>query len=122
MSENGRYVSEDSKAVLRNISPNFMMLYEKLAREAYGNELRRWKMSQKFHLMQHLCEDVIPRFGNAKFYLTYSDEDLMRVITEICLSLHPTTVSHMAMYKWAVMFFDLAADVEIIDVSDVDSD
>jgi hypothetical protein len=101
-----RFMSDAAKLELVGLSQSFLQLYEKLSREALTAGQRKWKMAAKFHLFQHLCELQIPLYGNARFYWTYSDEDLQRIVKEIALSLHPTTVAHMLLYKWAIVFFD----------------
>jgi hypothetical protein len=77
-----------------------MQLYVKLSTETLDSGLRRWKLAQKFHLWQHLCELQIPMFGNARYYWTYGDEDLQQIVKQIALSLHPNTVCEMLLYKW----------------------
>jgi hypothetical protein len=101
-----RYISEASKIELRGLAVNFMEIYHLLSKEAFNARLRRWKIAHKFHMFQHLCEIQIPNFGNARWYWTYSDEDFQRIIKEIALSCHPSTVSHMVLYKWVIVFFE----------------
>jgi hypothetical protein len=104
---NPRYICDADKAKLAPLVQSFIGVYEKLSREALRLHMRRWKMVQNFHMFIHLAEIQIPKFGNARFYWTYSDEDLMKLIKEIALSkLHINTLDFMVLYKWAIMFFD----------------
>ena len=119
--EEGRFVSDNARQELAYISETFMVIYEKLSKEAFHQNIKRWKLVHKFHLMQHLLEDQIPNYGNAKWYWTYSDEDMQKVCKEIGLSLHPSTICSMLLYKWGCIFF-CDSDSEHESESDDESD
>jgi hypothetical protein len=102
----GRYVSDAAKIELPKLAQTLIQLYHLLSKEALGMRLRRWKMPQKFHMFQHLCEIQIVLFGNARFYWTYTDEDLMKMMKEIALTAHPSNVAWMTLYKWGILKFD----------------
>ena len=121
LDEEKRFLRDAAKSELVHISENFMDIYEKLATEAVAARLRRWKLVQKFHTYQHLCERQIPMFGNGKWFWTYSDEDLQRIVKEIGITLHSSTICHMILYKWAVVFYECGGIMLVID-SDSDSD
>ena len=95
----GRYLSEKSKQELP-----FMGIYYQLSLEAVQMRLRRWKFAPKFNLFQHLCELQMVKFGNGRFYWTYSDEDLQRILKNIAVRNHSSTVAWMTLYRYAIWF------------------
>ena len=78
-------------------------LYAQLSVSAVGGP-KAWKMTQKFHMFLHLCEDQIPNLGlNPRWYWTYADEDLVGLLIEVAHSCHVRTLAPTAMTKWLLM-------------------
>ena len=102
----GRYLSEKSKQELPILVQSFMGIYYQLSLEAVQMRLRRWKFAQNFHLFQHLCELQMVKFGNGRFYWTYSDEDLQRILKNIAVRNHSSTVAWMTLYRYAFWVLD----------------
>ena len=102
----GRYLSDDAKRKLPKLAQSFMQLYRKLSKEAYDARERKWKFAPIFHLFQHLCERQMIYAGNGRFWWTYPDEDMQRVLKNIAVQCHKRTVAWMTMYRWAIVVFD----------------
>ena len=62
-----------------------------------------WKLTPKFHLLLHLVEWQIPRWGNPRFYWCYADEDMIGQIMEVAKSCHPSSMAEVALFKFAVL-------------------
>ena len=78
----------------------------KLSKEAIVKHKRMWKSVPKFHVFVHIC-DLAVVLGNPKYYWTYSDEDLQRVIKEVATSCHPRNMEQVVLYKWLIYTFEL---------------
>ena len=103
MKEQPRFLSRSAKAELRGLSVAFMDVYSQLAEAAVAAKVRMWKMSPKFHIMQHICEHQ--SWINPRMVWCYGDEDLQHLVKVVALSCHPTTTAHMTLYKWCVCNF-----------------
>ena len=51
----GRWLSEAAKDEVEPMGRLLFNIYRNLSREALGERRRAWKMTQKFHLWEHLC-------------------------------------------------------------------
>ena len=84
----------------------FMGCYMNLSREAVGKQTRAWKMTPKFHFFVHLCDLQAPMWGNPRFYWTYADEDLQRVMKGIAIACHTMNMAPRVIFKLLCMKFD----------------
>ena len=103
MAEEGRFLSEPAKLELSRLSVAFMDVYGQLSASAVADRVKMWKMTPKFHLLQHICEHQC--WINPRVVWTYGDEDLQHLVKEVALSCHPRTVAHMTLFKWVVCTF-----------------
>ncbi|CAK0877612.1 unnamed protein product, partial [Prorocentrum cordatum] len=89
--ENDMFPPQPVKDEMAQLARAFMNVYGRLSVGAIANGIRAWKMTPKFHMFVHMSEhqNVI----NPRFYWTYSDEDLQRIMKEIAKSLHPSSAS-----------------------------
>ena len=101
------FLSPRAKESLPKLGRRMMGLYTALAEEAASQNVRKWKMTAKFHLFQHLLEWQCLEVCNPRFYWVYADEDLQRHVTEIASSCHSRTMCEVSLYKWMVLTFDL---------------
>ena len=62
-----------------------------------------WKLTPKFHLLLHLVEHQAPLWGNPKHFWCYCDEDMIGHMVEVASSCHPSTMSEVALYKYALL-------------------
>ena len=99
-----RFLSRSAKAELVRLSVGFMDVYNQLSSDAITSKVRMWKMSPKFHLLQHICEHQ--NWINPRVVWCYGDVDLQHLVKEVALSCHPITIYHMVLYKWLVCNFD----------------
>ena len=62
LANGGRWFSDEEKAEIQNIGKNFLAIYRNLSFEALHDpdSPRKWKMTQKFHLFEHLCSKQAP--------------------------------------------------------------
>ena len=105
LSEHPGILSEGAKRELGSLSLYLRQIYVNLSREALGKRIRAWKMTGKVHLFEHLCQDQVS-WGNPTGWWCYSDEDLQRIVKEIALSCHVSTMDYMVLYKWLIHVFD----------------
>ena len=101
----GRYMASEKLEEFSNITKWLVKIYLQLAREAANSCKRLWKMTGKFHYFEHIGGEQA-RVCNPRYSWTYSDEDLMRIMKEVALSCHPSTVAHMVLFKWVIWFFE----------------
>ena len=104
--EEGRFLSDGAKQELPVLGRTLLELYLKLSKEAIVKHKRMWKSVPKFHVFVHIC-DLAVVLGNPKYYWTYSDEDLQRVIKEVATSCHPRNMEQVVLYKWLIYTFEL---------------
>ena len=50
-------------------------------------------------MMVHIAENTPV---NPRFFWTYADEDMVRIVTGIAKAAHPRTLALTVMHKWAV--------------------
>ena len=81
-------------------------MYATLARRAFDRNVRLWKMHPKLHMWEHLTEEQAIEFGNPRYWWTYADEDLVGLMTEVAVSVHPKTLACNVLYKWLLLHFD----------------
>ena len=94
------FLERNERDELARLSVAFIGMYRHLSVEARGNEERAWKMTPKFHLMQHILEHQ--SWINPRMVWTYGDEDLQKIVKEIAVSCHTSTMAHMVLHKWVV--------------------
>ena len=102
-----RFMSEGAKRELAELSVVFFNMYSNLSAEALGKEVREWKMSPKFHLMQHILEHQT--WINPRNVWTYADEDLQKIMKAVARSSHAMNVPFTVLLKWMVHLHDSAA-------------
>ena len=104
ISAHPRFLPRADRDRLCMLSRTFFSMYHWLSADAVSNNERWFKMTPKFHLMQHILEHqtwVSPRMS-----WTYGDEDLQRILKEVATSCHPRTVAYMVIFKWLCTFFE----------------
>jgi len=99
-----RFLSPAARQQLIRLSRAFMAAWAKLSTEALQKGQRAWKMTPKFHLMQHILEHQ--SWINPRFTWAYADEDLQRILKDVALSCHSNNTPFMVLFKWAVHMFD----------------
>ena len=99
-----RFLSPAAKAELADLSIVMMGMYGRLAVEALGQEKRAWKMTAKFHLVQHICEHQ--SWINPRESWCYADEDLQRLLKGVAKSCHPLNTPFMVLHKWLCIVFE----------------
>ena len=57
----------------------------------------------KVHLLLHLVEVQVPRWGNPRFFWCYADEDVVGQDVEAASACHPSTMAEVALYKHCLM-------------------
>ena len=105
LASNSRFCGDAAKARIREVGRLLTPMYSKLSKYSFDAGLRLYKMSPNMHLFLHLCEDQIPVYGNAHFYLTYSDEDLVGQLVKLAKGLHPNTLVISLLTKMALFGF-----------------
>jgi hypothetical protein len=103
LSEGDRFLSNAQKDELSRLGALFLTLYGDLSKEAVTNGVRAWKLTPKFHAMIHICEQQA--FLNPRFSWTYRDEDFQRLLKQIAVQCHPSTVPHTVLYRWLIGIF-----------------
>ena len=116
ISSEGLFLSPHVRMRTPQIGVDLSGLYAKLAKLCFDREERRWKLSQKFHLWEHLAEDQVPEWGNPRYWWVYGDEDLVREMISVADSVHPQTLAISCLTKFLWCIFD-----ELL-VGDVDAD
>ena len=105
--DEGQYLSAGAKASIPKLGRQLCVLYAQLAREAFEDGERFWKMNPKLHLFLHLCEWLVPELGlNPRQYWTYGDEDVVGQLVEVARSCHVRTLASTALFKWFLLFFN----------------
>ena len=104
MESEPRFLSVASKDMLVRLSRAFTGAWSRLASAASERGERAWKMSPKFHLMQHILEHQ--SWINPRCTWVYADEDLQGILKGVALSCHSKNTPSMVLFKWAVHTFD----------------
>ena len=116
LKENSQFFCADAKERIPKLGNQLAAIYAKLSRAAYNANQRLYKTTPKFHLFIHLCVDQIPKAGNARFFWTYSDEDLVGQLIKLSRGLHPSTLCISLLCKWLLLVFDeMLLDVDLSD-------
>ena len=100
-----QFLDEATKAELPTLGRKLTHVYTSLAAAALAEGAKRWKMSPKIHVFDHLCCWQAIELGNPKFYWVYADEDLVGQMIEVSQSCHPLTVAATALFKWVLLAF-----------------
>ena len=100
------WIPTDVQDELKEGVRGFMACYNALSHEALNADMRNWKMTPKFHLFVHLIEVQLPSWGNPRYFWTYGDEDLQRIMKSVALSCHPLNLEPMVLFKWLCIKFD----------------
>ena len=101
----GRFFTASAKTEIAENARNLLTIYTQLAQESLDKQERMWKLTPKFHLFLHLCEIQCVTWGNPRWYWTYADEDLQKVMKAIALSCHPSRLASEMLRKWVVNVF-----------------
>ena len=91
---------------IKTLGARLAMLYSSLAKKAFEDNRKLWKVTPKLHLFVHLCEWQAVEFGNPRYYWTYPDEDLVGLLIDIAQSCHPRTMAVNSLFKWLRLAFD----------------
>ena len=104
MDSEPRFLSAAARDKLVRLSKAFIGVWTKLSINSLARHERGWKMTPKFHLMQHILEHQ--SWINPRYTWVYADEDLQRILKAVALSCHVRNTPHMVLFKWAVHTFD----------------
>ena len=110
---NSMFVTDQAKVSFARIGNQMPAMYSRLSRMCFEQGMRLWKLSPKMHLFVHLCcEQLI--MGNPRYFWTYSDEDLVRIMVGVAESVHPRTLPISVLSKWLWCVYDqLLVDPDI---------
>jgi hypothetical protein len=101
------FFSESAKEIMPVIGQRAAELYTMLSEHFLdAGKGRMFKPTPKLHLWEHLTEHQIISIGNARYFWTYPDEDLVGSFIEIAQSVHPKSLSISCLFKWLHLFFD----------------
>ena len=100
-----RFLSEAARHNLPKIGQRLAASYGRLAKLAFDNEQRLWKLSPKMHLFEHLCELQAVAYGNPRWWWTYADEDLVGLMVDVAETCHPMTMPFSVLFKWLHSIF-----------------
>ena len=100
------FLGRDARARLPELGEQLASMYARLAAMSFERGLRLWKLTPKLHLFLHLCVDQAVVFGNPRFWWTYGDEDLVRIMINIADSVHSSTLAVSVLSKWLWCVFD----------------
>ena len=92
--------------LLPRLADQLSKLYARLSDLAFSKSLRLWKLSPKLHLFLHLCGEQVVEWGNPRFWWTYGDKDMVRIMINIAEGVHPTTLAASVLTKWLWCVFD----------------
>ena len=101
-----RWFPDDVQGQLATASRAFMKAYLQLSAEAVRAEKKLWKATPKFHAFDHIFQDQACTHGNPRYFWTYGDEDLQRIMNKNALACHPSNLAPCVLYKWLVAMFD----------------
>ncbi len=100
------FLSQNARARLPLLANQLGAMYSKLSKICFDRRLRMWKLSPKFHLFMHLCLHQAVELGNPRFWWTYPDEDLVRILINVAEGVHPATLATSVLAKWMWCVFD----------------
>ena len=101
-----QFLSPGARTRLPELGMMIGSLYTQLANIGFGMEAKIWKMMPKIHLVDHLCYDQAPVFGNPRYFWTYGDEDLIGQLIDMSDQLHPASLAASMLTKWVLCVFD----------------
>ena len=105
MNANSVHLSVATQIQFAQIGNQMGILYSRLASLCFDRGQRLWKLSPKCHMFVHMLVDQIS-FGNPRFWWTYGDEDLVRILIGVADSVHPKTLAISVLCKWLWCVFD----------------
>ena len=100
------FLSDAAKARLPILANELTSVYTRLSNLAYERKLKLWKLSPKMHLFLHLCLHQAILYGNPRYYWTYGDEDMVRILIGVADKVHPKTLAQSLLFKWLWCVFD----------------
>ena len=92
LASESQFLTDATTRRLSEFSLMFTSLCVKLASVAHHKGVRIWKLTPKLHLLTHMIEEQMVYWGNARFWWTYQDEDLIGRLINIADRLHPSTL------------------------------
>ena len=95
-----QFLSAAAKARLPKIGIKLAQSYGALAKSAFDQGQKLWKLSPKLHLAEHLMEEQAVEAGNPAWYWTNADEDLVGLMIDIAETCHANTLSYSVLFKW----------------------
>ena len=107
LEQESMFLSAVSMEILPKIGQRGAELYTMLAEHfSEAGQGRMFKPTPKLHLWEHLTEHQMISIGNARYFWTYSDEDLVGAFVEIAESVHAKSLSISCLFKWLHLYFD----------------
>ena len=106
LASESQFLTDATTRRLPEFSLMFTSLCVKLASVAHHKGVRIWKLTPKLHLLTHMIEEQMVYWGNARFWWTYQDEDLIGRLINIADRLHPSTLGVSVLCKWVHCVFD----------------
>ena len=100
------FLSDAAKARLPILANELTSVYTRLSNLAFNRSLKLWKLSPKMHLFLHLCLHQAILYGNPRYYWTYGDEDMVRILIGVADMVHPKTLAQSLLFKWLWCVFD----------------
>ena len=100
------FLSAAAKARLPKLANELTGIYTRLSNLAFGRSMKLWKLSPKMHLFLHLCLHQAIFYGNPRYYWTYGDEDMVRILIGVADMLHPKTLAQSVLFKWLWCVYD----------------
>ena len=84
----------DARAVaqVQDLKLRFVLQYSWLAKHAMENGKLMWSIVNKFHFLEHLCDQA--RYENVKIYSAYSGEDFVGRVSRIAHMCLPGKATH----------------------------
>ena len=101
-----QFMRSSAKQEIAKLGRNLALLYNKLSLMAIHSGAKLWKTSPKLHIFVHMCEWQVAEFSNPRYWWTYPDEDLVRIMVEIAKTVHPLTLAMNCLFKWLHVSFD----------------
>ena len=106
LEHNSQFLSQADRDYIPTLGNQLCSIYAKLSFLCYNAGIKLWKLTPKMHLFLELCEVQMPTHGNARFWWTYSDEDLVGALIDVAEGLHPATMAEILLTKWLTVCFD----------------
>jgi hypothetical protein len=100
-----QFLSPDILRELPMLGQKLAEFYSQLSAMHFDDVDRLWKISPKFHLMEHLMQFTAILYGNPRYFWTYADEDLVGHMVDIAETVHPSTLPFSVLFKWLHCYF-----------------